>query len=77
MGEVDSIASTLSESDIAGVISSFKELLENINDPDGAIGKLFVDDALYDSIDSLLNDIDLLVTKIQENPKKYLRISVF
>lgn len=77
MGEVDEIAASLSESDIAGVISSFKELLENINDPDGTIGKLFVDDALYDSIDSLLNDIDLLVSKIQENPKKYLRISVF
>lgn len=77
MGEVDSIAASLSGSDIAGVISSFKELLESVNDPDGTIGKLLVDDALYDSIDSLLNDIDLLVSKIQENPKKYLKISVF
>jgi phospholipid/cholesterol/gamma-HCH transport system substrate-binding protein len=68
---------TLNESDIEGVVSSFRELLENINDPDGTIGKLLVDGAVYDSVDELLTDVDMLVRKIQENPKKYLKISVF
>ena len=54
-----------------------KDLLDNVNDPDGTIGKLFVDKSVYDSFDALLNDIDDLVNKIQENPKKYLKISVF
>ena len=49
----------------------------NMNDPDGTIGKLFVDNSVYDSVDALLSDVDILVKKIQENPKKYIRLSVF
>ena len=56
---------------------SFKNLLDSINDPDGSIGKLLVDGSVYDSVEELLTDIDVLVRKIQENPKKYLKISVF
>ncbi len=74
---ISDVVSSIDEDDIAGVVSSFKELLENMNDPDGTIGKLFVDNSMYDSIDSLLNDIDSLVRKIEENPKKYIRISIF
>lgn len=74
---VNTIVTSISESDLQGVISSMKILLDNMNDPDGTIGKLFVDNSVYDSVDALLNDIDSLIQKIQENPKKYLRISVF
>ena len=77
MTSVSSIAASVSEADLQGTIESFKELLENMNDPDGTIGKLFVDNSVYDSVDTLLSDIDSLVKKIQENPKKYIRISVF
>lgn len=77
MGGVSSVVTTLGESDLAGVITSLKALLENINDPDGTVGKLLVDGSVYDSVDELLNDIDTLVKKIEENPKKYLKISVF
>ena len=77
MTDVTSITSAISESDIQGVISSFGSLLEKIDDPEGTVGKLLVDGSLYDSLDELLIDIDSLIEKIQENPKKYLRISVF
>ena len=77
MGGVSSVVTTLDESDLAGVITSLKALLENINDPDGTVGKLLVDGSVYDSLDELLKDIDTLVKKIEENPKKYLKISVF
>lgn len=77
MTGVDSAVASISEADIAGVVSSLKSLLDNINDPDGTIGKLFVDNSVYDSVDALLNDIDSLVRKIEAEPKKYLRISVF
>lgn len=77
MTGVNSVVDSISAADIEGVITSFKTLLENINDPDGTVGRLFVDDSMYDSVESLLNDIDSLIGKIQENPKKYLRISVF
>lgn len=77
IGDVSSVVSSLDDSDLEGVISSLHLLLENLNDPDGSIGKLLVDDSVYDSIEELLTDIDILVRKIQENPKKYLKISVF
>ena len=77
MGDVSSIVSSLDENDIKEIVSSFKNLLENINDPDGTIGKLLVDNSVYDSVDALLSDVDTLVRKIQENPKKYIKISVF
>lgn len=73
----NSVVTSISETDIQGVISSLKILLDNMNDPDGTIGKLFVDNSVYDSVDTLLNDIDSLILKIQENPKKYLKFSVF
>lgn len=77
MTGVNDFVGTLNESDIDSLVVSFRELLENINDPNGTIGKLLNDGSVYDSVDSLLNDVDTLVRKIQENPKKYIRISVF
>lgn len=77
MDSVSSAAAQISSSDLEGVIKSFRELLMNMNDPDGTIGKLFVDNSVYDSVDELLSDVDTLVRKIQENPKKYIRLSVF
>ena len=75
--DVASLVASLSEEQINEIISSFDELLENINDPEGSVGKLLKDKSLYESVDTLLNDIDNLVNKIKENPKKYLKISVF
>ena len=77
VGEVGEVVATLNESDIEALVSSFQTLLHNINDPDGTVGKLLVDGSVYDSVDELLRDVDSLVKKIQENPKKYLKISVF
>lgn len=77
MTGVSSVVSSISESDIKQIITSFKDLLENINDPDGTVGKLLVDNSVYDSLDELLSDVDTLVRKIQNNPKKYIKISVF
>ena len=74
---VNDMVNTLNESDIDGVVTSLKTLLENMNDPDGSIGKLLTEDGVYNSVDSLLNDVDVLVKKIQENPKKYIKVSVF
>lgn len=77
MSGVNDLVLTVNNSDIEGVVRSFKDLLEGINDPDGSIGKLLNNGSVYDSIDSLLKDVNLLVDKIQENPRKYLKISVF
>jgi phospholipid/cholesterol/gamma-HCH transport system substrate-binding protein len=74
---VNTFVDTINASDIDGLLSSVRNLLENINDPDGTVGQLINNDSMYNSVDSLLSDIDELVRKIQENPKKYIKISVF
>lgn len=74
---VNDVIATVNQADIEGVVTSFKKLLDNINDPDGTFGKLLTQDSVYNSVDSLLVDLNSLVHKIQENPKKYLKISVF
>ena len=65
--DINKIVSTVSEADLNGVVTSFKELLDNVNDPDGSIGKLLKDDSVYNSVDSLLLDLNVLVNKIQQN----------
>jgi phospholipid/cholesterol/gamma-HCH transport system substrate-binding protein len=77
MTGVSGVVDSLSKADLDGLVSSFKSLLDNVNDPDGSLGKLMKNDSVYNSVDSLLIDINSLVNKIQENPKKYLKISVF
>ena len=67
----------LNEADIKGAVTSLKELLQNLNNPEGSLGKLLTEDSVYNSVDSLLNDINILVDNIKENPRKYLKISVF
>lgn len=75
--DISSLVSAVSEEDVRSLVTSFRELLENINDPDGTIGKLLTENSVYKSVDELLNDVDSLVRQIQENPKKYIKISVF
>ena len=58
MTDAAALVGGISESDIEGIVSSFRTLLENMNDPDGTIGKLFVDNSLYTSLDDLLDDVD-------------------
>ena len=74
---VNGVVTKIEQSDIETVISSFKSLLEKINDPDGSIGKLLTDGSVYDSVDSLLSDIDILIRQISENPRKYIKLTIF
>ena len=52
-------------------------MLVKLQDPDGTIGKLMTTDSLHNSVNTLVNNIDSLIQKISNNPKKYLKISVF
>ena len=77
VSNINGITSALDRSDIEGLAASFRSLLDKIQDPDGSIGRLLEGGEVYESVDALLSDIDSLVRKIEQNPKKYFRISVF
>jgi len=71
------ITDSLKTADIAGAVNSMRNLLEEVRNPEGSIGKLLKTDDLHSSIDSLINDLNALIKNINENPKKYIKISVF
>lgn len=77
MSDINSMTAALDSADIAGLIVSFKCLVESLQDPDGTIGRLATDGDIYDSLNSLVTDADSLLVKIQKNPKKFIRISLF
>ena len=74
---INRITGGLSEADLKTTIENLGNLLEKIQDPDGSVGKLLTTDSLHNSIENLVKDVDNLIEKITENPKKYIKISVF
>lgn len=77
MTDIASVASDLSQSDIDGLVLSLRALVDSMQNPESSIGKLLTEDSLYLSLDSLVSQADSLIRKIQENPRKYVRISLF
>ena len=74
MTGLSSVTGQLSAADIEGLLASLRSVLQNLSSPDSSLGKLFTEDEMYDTLKSLVDDIDSLVKNIEENPKKYLRI---
>lgn len=77
MAKVNGVVSDLDDADIKSMAESLERLLELMQSPDGTVGRLLHDPKVYDSLESLLLEADSLVKKISENPRKYVRISLF
>ena len=77
MTGIDAFANQLRRSEIDSLVFSVRNLSESIQKPEGTVGKLLNDGNVYESVDSLVNQLNDLVQKIKENPKKYMKISVF
>lgn len=77
MANVNSITAQLSQAELDKVVENLKTLLEKLQDPNGSVGKMLSTDALHNDIDNLLKDVDTLVKRITEEPKKYIKVSVF
>ncbi len=79
-GTMDSLgkfATNLEKSDVEGLVDSVTRLSESLQNPDGSMGKFLKDGNIYNSADSLINELNDLIAKMKENPKKYMKISVF
>lgn len=73
----EAISASLKDADLGGLADSVRCMIGKLQDPNGTIGKLMVSDSLYNSLTSLSNNIDSLVSNIRKDPKKYIKISVF
>ncbi len=74
---INKITADLSEADIEATIKSLKNLLEKLQDPNGTMGKLMATDSMHNSLDSLVQSLNSFIEKMSENPKKFIKISVF
>jgi phospholipid/cholesterol/gamma-HCH transport system substrate-binding protein len=56
---------------------SLDVVLGKIEKGHGTLGKLIYEEKLYNDIDSLASNLNLLVKDLRENPGKYVKVSVF
>lgn len=73
----EDISSGLKDADLAGTVDGLRQLLDNLSDPEGTLSLLGSDPGLYHTVTDVISRADSLIRLISENPKKYLRITVF
>ena len=74
---LDRVSGAIADADVAAAIKSVRELADRLQDPEGSVGKLLSTDSLHNSVDSLVMNLNNFVKKMSENPKKFIKISVF
>ena len=58
-------------------ISSVHQMMNQIQSPQGTLGLLMRDPALYNNLNHTVQSADSLVTDLKANPKRYVHFSVF
>lgn len=77
IGNLSKITDSLASADLSATIGSLKMLLEDMRNPQGSLGKLMTSDSLHTSVNTLVKNLDELIENINNNPKKYIKITVF
>ena len=62
---------------LADASAEIENILEKLNSDDNSAGLLLNDDELYQSINTLSENMGFLIGDIQQNPKRYLQVSAF
>ena len=58
-------------------VKSVEEITDRLKRGEGTAGKLLSDRELYERVNRMVDSVDLLVKDLKENPKRYLKFSVF
>ena len=74
----DEISITISElqkssKSISSLTDKLDQIFSKIENGEGTVGKLVNDETLHDNMNSLINDIRILVQDFKENPTKYMK----
>jgi len=84
MSNIESITDSIARSDLKETIKNTnrtlvqtQQIMEKINNGEGTLGLLVNNDTLYNNISALSGELDLLLKDLQDNPKKYINVSVF
>ncbi len=84
MANMESFSDSLANSNIKTLVSnmnnsllSLNELFIGINNGEGTIGSLVKNDSLYNNLEDLSHNLDLLLIDVKENPKRYAHFSIW
>ncbi|MBS3769136.1 MAG: MlaD family protein [Bacteroidales bacterium] len=84
LGNISSVTDSLRNANLVttlghleNTLSSTDSILKGIQKGEGSLGRLTKDDSLYIHLDQTTHNLNSLVKDIQENPGKYIQISVF
>ena len=84
MNNIESITDSIARSDLKKTINNTNktleqthQVMEKINQGEGTLGMLVNNDTLYHNLSDLSKELELLLNDLQENPKKYINVSVF
>jgi len=58
-------------------VKAIEEVTAKVKSGDGTAGKLVNDKVLYNKMNKMVDDLDALVKDFKENPRKYIKFSVF
>lgn len=72
-----SLASANLVEELENVVGHINGILATIENEKGSVGRLLNDAALYDNLSSASNNLSSLLTDLQENPHRYINVSVF
>lgn len=79
-----SVSDTLQQAHLGNTIASLNSSLQKLNTAlnglnsgRGTMGQLLHNDSLYHNLTRATQQLDLLLQNINENPKKYMKLSVF
>ncbi|MEE4116585.1 MAG: MlaD family protein [Marinilabiliaceae bacterium] len=84
INNLNNISTSIADSGLDSVLVSFKQsvsatadILTKINSGKGSAGKLVDDDSLYINLSNSLRSLDELLSDIENNPGRYVNISLF
>lgn len=84
LGNTEVLTDSLNNVNIGALAASLEanmnelnRTLRNVNDPDGNLGLLLHDQALYTNMNQTMTSLDSLLIDLRENPKRYVHFSVF
>lgn len=78
------LSDSMAKADVAGTFMSvnrsmndLQQILERINQGEGTIGKLLLNDSLYFHLEKSAADLNRLLEDIKLHPKRYVKFSIF
>lgn len=81
LNNLANLSDTLAEAPLASTVSETRDAIRNLSnivgaleEGQGSLGKLLIEEGLYDNLEASSRELDLLLQDLQENPSRYVTL---